>query len=156
MAGKCTIVDPVLDVLTGSFVVSLPVLAIGSNQDDVANAAFDYNINGVRYTKAAITTGTAPGTDVIPEDLFGAVAYDIDAAGTITVASATYNVTGYLTADLAVSGIPPVASGLARMGTVSASGSAAAFTFGTTLLDAANTTVAYTDGITNFQALALL
>lgn len=146
-------IDDIVAKLKGDYVVSLPVLAIGSNKDDVANAAFDYNIGGVRYTRAAITTGTAPGDDVIPEDTFGAVAFDIDATGTITVAEATANATGYVSATEAIAGIPAVASSKARMGTVTASGAEAAFTFGTTLLDAADTTVAYTDGITNFQAL---
>ena len=155
--GKCTTVDAriddIIDSLQGSFNVSLPALAIGSTATAVSNVAFDYQISGVRYTKAAVAAGTAPGNDVIPEDLFGAVALDIDAAGTITVAEASKNAIGYASAALAVAGLPALAAGKARMGTVSASGSEDDFTFGTTDLDAADTTVAYTDGDTANEAM---
>lgn len=152
-AANTVLVNDIRAKLKGDYNVSLPDLAIGSTATAVSNAAFDYQIAGVRYSKAAVAAGTAPGNDVIPEGLYGAVALDIDAAGTITVAEATANSTGYATAALAVAGIPAVASGKARMGTVSASISSGTFTFGTTDLDAANTTVAYTDGQTAFEAI---
>ena len=152
-AANTTLVNDIRAKLKGDYVVSLPTLAIGSTTTAVSNVAFDYTIGGVQYSKAAVTAGTAPGDDVIPEDTFGAVALDIDAAGTITVAEAADNATGYASAVLAIAGIPAVAADKARMGTVTASGSEDAFTFGTTLLDAADTTVAYTDGETHFQAI---
>jgi len=147
-----TLTNEIRAKLKGDYPVTKTVLAIGSNKDDVASAAFDFIIGGVQYSKAVITTGTAPGDDVIPEDTFGAVAFDIDAAGTITVAEATDNATGYASAALAIAGIPAVAATKARMGTVTASGAEAAFIFVTTLLDAVDTTVAYTDGQTHFEA----
>lgn len=122
-----------------------PTLAGGSNADDVANAAFEYIINGNLYNKAAITTGTAPGTDVIPQSLYGACAFDIGTDGTVDAVPATDNATGYASAALAVAGLPAVAANHARMGWVTVTKSDGAFTFGTTNLNAANTTVAFTD-----------
>jgi hypothetical protein len=154
---RCTTVSPTLDsiinALKGSFMVSKPVLAIGSTPANVANAAFTYQINGVQYSKAAVAAGTAPGNDVIPQAKYGAAALDIDAAGTITVAEAATNATGYATAALAIAGIPAVASGKARMGTVTATKSDGAFTFGATALNVANSTVAYIDALTAFQTI---
>lgn len=158
MGKKCTTVDPRIDdivaALQGDYNVSLPGLAIGSTPANVANLAFDYQIAGVRYTKAAVAAGTAPGNDVVPVDTFGAVALDIDATGTITVAEAADNVTGYATAAIAIADIPAVATGKARMGTVSVyRDTAGAFTFGTTSLADGDTTVVYTDSQTAYQTL---
>lgn len=119
-------------------------LAIGSTTTNVASAAFSYSINGTVYSKGAVVAGTAPGNDVVPTGLYGAVALDINAAGTITAVEAPANATGYATATLAVAALPDVAYDHVRMGYVTASKSDGAFTFGTTALNAANTTVAYT------------
>lgn len=140
-------------VLKGSFMVTKPTLAVGSTPANVSNIAFSYTIDGVQYAKAAVAAGTAPGNDVIPQSKYGAVALDINAAGTISVAEAAANATGYTTAALAIAGIPAVASGKARMGTVTVIKSDGAFTFGTTSLADANTTEVYTDGLTAFQAI---
>jgi len=148
-----TLVNNIRASLKGNYIVSLPVLAIGSNKDDVANAAFDFTINGIRYTKAAITAGTGPGDDVIPQSKYGAVAFDIGINGTVDVIEAVANSTGYASAALAIAAIPVPATDHARMGTVTAIKSDGDFTFGTTLLDAANTTVVYTDGETNLEAI---
>jgi hypothetical protein len=144
-------------ILGGQYVVSLPALAIGSTPANVSNVAFEYTVAGVQYSKAAVAAGVAPGDDVVPVDTYGAVALDIDAAGTVTVAEAADNVTGYATAVLAVAGIPAVAATKARMGTVSViRATAGAFTFGTTSLADGDTTVVYTDGLTSLQAAAAL
>jgi len=119
-------------------------LAIGTTNTAVSSDAFTYYIAGVKYVKAAVDDGTAPGNDVIPQTKFGAVAFDIDSAGTITAVEAADNATGYDTALLAVAGLPAAAVTKARMGYVTASKSDGDFTFGTTALDAENTTVAYT------------
>jgi len=167
MVGKCTrlfttdvqvgdiidLLNGVRSALVGDYPVSKPGLAIGTTATNVANDAFDYNIGGVRYTKAAVAAGTAPGNDVIPEDTYGAVAFDIDAAGTITAVEAPDNATGYASAALAVAALPAVAANKARMGWVTATSSSGAFTFGTTDLDAANTTVAYTDGDAGLETI---
>jgi len=157
---ECTTITPQLEALVetlqGDYNVSLPLLDIGTTPANVENVAFDYQIAGVRYTKAAVAAGTAPGDDVVPVDTYGAVALDIDAAGTITIAEAAKNSTGYISAALALEGIPAVATGKARMGTVSVfRDTAGAFTFGATSLADGDTTVVYTDSDTTFQALEL-
>ena len=126
-----------------------PNLVIGSTPANVATGAFDYSIAGVAYSKGAVVAGTAPGNDVVPLGLYGAVALDIDAAGTITAIEAPANATGYATAVLAAAALPTVVSTRVRIGYVTASKSDGTFTFGTTSLAAANTTVAYTDSATN-------
>ena len=174
MAGKCTTLDQTSTALAatatevnsnttltndiraklkGDYMVSKPGLAIGSTNTAVSNAAFTYQIGGVQYSKAAVAAGTAPGNDVVPQSTYGAVAFDIGADGTIDAIEAADNATGYASAALAIAGIPAAAADHARMGTVTATKSDGDFTFGTTALDAANTTVAYTDGDTAFEAI---
>lgn len=143
-----TLTNDIRAKMQGNYVIGVPALAIGSNADDVATAAFDFMIGGKLYSKAAVTAGTGPGTDVIPQETFGAVALDIGADGTIDAVSAADNATGYASAVLAVAGLPAAATGHARIGWVTVTKSDGDFTFGTTNLDAANTTVAYTDAPT--------
>jgi len=147
--GKLCVSDGLLIRRATDGVTSDPVLAIGSTPANVATAAFTYSINGTAYNKTAVAAGTAPGNDVVPLGTYGAVALDIDAAGTITAIEAPANATGYATAALAAAALPDVATTLIRIGYVTASKSDGAFTFGTTALNAANTTVAYTDSATN-------
>ncbi len=118
IAASITLVNDIRSKLKGNYNVSLPGLAIGSTATAVSNVAFDFQIAGVRYSKAAVAAGVAPGNDVIPQSTYGAVALDIVAAGTVTIAEAAANATGYASAALAIAGIPAVASGKARMGTV--------------------------------------
>lgn len=159
--GKCTTVNTtdtkiaaIVDAMTGNYVVSKPGLAIGSTPANVANVAFDYTIAGVRYTGSAVAAGTAPGNDVVPQDTYGAVALDIDNADTITVAEAANNATGYATAAAAIADIPAVASTKTRMGTVTVIRTTGDFTFGTTSLADADTTVVYTDSLTGGETVA--
>lgn len=153
VAAIVTLVNDIREKLKGSYLVSKPVLDIGSTTTAVASIAFDYTIAGVQYAKAAVSAGTAPGNDVIPQSTFGAVAFDIGADGTIDAIEATDNATGYASAALAAAGLPAAASDHVRMGYVTATKSDGAFTFGTTALNAANTTVAYTDGGTAIEAI---
>jgi len=97
--------------LQGNFVESLPALAIGSTKTNVANGAFDYLLGGKRYSKAANPVGTAGNADVIPQNKYGAMAFDIDNTGTITAISAVANAAGYASAALAVAGLPAPAAG---------------------------------------------
>lgn len=120
------------------------VLQIGTTPTAVANLAFNYVIAGIPYTKGATAAGTAPGNDVIPQGLWGAVAFDIAADGTIDVVGATANATGYATAALARAGCAAAGASHVRIGFVAAKKSDGAFTFGTTSLAAANSTVEYT------------
>lgn len=126
-------------------VESTAALAIGSTNTRVANGAFTYTLNATSgIAKGAVAAGTALGTDVIPATKYGAVALDINAAGTITAISAVDNATGYANAGAAVTGLPDPQYGYIRMGYVTMMKSDGAFTLGTTALNAANTTVAYT------------
>lgn len=149
-----SVVDSLAAAVQGDYLVTCPNLAIGSTVQNVANVAFSYIINGVLYYKAAVAAGTAPGNDVVPQGTFGAAAFDIDAAGTITVVEAADNATGYASAALAKAALAAVASDKVRLGGVTASKSDGAFTFGTTALNAANTTVAYFNGTGLFAAVS--
>ena len=134
-----------VQVFVASYPISAPTLAIGTTKTDIASAAFDYLIDVVQYAKGAVAAGTPPWTYEIPQNTYGAVALDIDAAGAITVAEATDNTTGYASAALAISGIPAVAVTKVRMGTVTVTRSDDDFEFGTDDLDITNSTVVYTD-----------
>uniref|UniRef100_A0A6M3J2Z9 Tail protein n=1 Tax=viral metagenome TaxID=1070528 RepID=A0A6M3J2Z9_9ZZZZ len=120
-------------------------LAIGTTVTAVSSDALVYIIGDKIYTKSAVDAGTAPGDDVVPTAKYGAVAFDIDASGTINAVEAYGNSAGYTTAINAVLGLPHVSDGRVRLGYVTATKSDGAFTFGTTALNAANSTVAYTD-----------
>ena len=146
--GLKTLLNSIRNTLAGDSLMCAPGLAIGSDTSAVAHAALHYTINGNIYYVAADAVGTKPGNDVIPTGKYGAVAFDIDATGTIGVSEAAVNATGYNTALLAIAGIPALASDKVRLGTVTATKSDGNFTFGTTALNAANSTVAYTSATT--------
>lgn len=130
--------------LGGDYLDSTAALAIGSSKANVANGAFEFHINGIEYSKAAVTAGTALSGDNVPQNKYGAWALDIGANGTIDIVPASENATGYDSAVLAVAGLPAVASDHVRMGYVTAMDSAAAFVPGTTELDVATVTEVYT------------
>lgn len=153
LTANTTLTNDIRSKLLGDYMVSRPGLAIGSTNTAVSNVAFDYTLSGVQYSKAAVAAGTAPGNDVVPQSTYGAVAFDIGADGTIDAIEAPDNATGYASAALAAAALPAAAADHARMGYVTATKSDGAFTFGTTALDAANTTVAYTDGGTAIEAI---
>ncbi len=130
-------------------------LKIGSTPANVYTGLCMYTVSGVVYTKAEVAAGTAPGNDVIPQGKYGAVALDIGADGTIDAVEAPANADpGYNSAALAAAALPAVAASHVRMGYVTAMKSDEAFTFGTTSLAAANTTVAYTSSAGVLAALA--
>jgi hypothetical protein len=129
-------------------------LVIGSTPANVATVEFLYTISGVVYSKAAVAAGTAPGNDVIVQAKYGAVAFDIGADGTIDVIEATNQAAAqFTTAVAAIAALPAAGSGHVRMGYVTAMKSDGAFTFATTSLAAANTTVAYTSSAGVLAAL---
>ena len=122
-----------------------PGLYMGSTNTAVAHIVFGYDIAGTGYASAADAVGTAPGNDVIPQNLYGAVAFDIGTNGTLDAVEATANAAGYASAALAIAGLPAVEAAHIRIGTVTAmSTEVAGFTFGTDALNAANSTVAFT------------
>lgn len=132
-----------LSYLSADQLVTSAELAIGSTVQNVANLQFSFVINGKLYTKAAVAAGTAPGNDVVPRGTYGCVAFDIGTNLTIDVVEAADNATGYASALAAAGGLPAVAADHVRIGYVTATKSDGDFTFGTTALNAANTTVAY-------------
>lgn len=146
-------VDSIVTELKRDAVIDSPRLAIGSDTSAVSFSTFDFEIAGVRYTKAGDATGVEPGNDVIPQSKYGAVAYDITTTGVITVVEASGNATGYDSAALAVAALPAVAASHVRMGWVTATKSDGTFTFGTTALNAANSTVAYTNAARKIDGL---
>lgn len=147
-----SVVNGIYAALAGNYLVVQPTLGIGSTATNVANVAFYYSIGGRVYYKAAVAAGTAPGNDVVPQGKFGAVAFDIGVNGTIDAIEAPGNATGYASALLAAAALPAPDADHARMGYVTATKSDGTFTFGTTALNAANSTVAYTDYLTVFNA----
>jgi hypothetical protein len=74
-------------------IINAPTLSVGSTPENVATTAFQYRIDGVTYTKAAVTAGTALGiTDTINTGtatgtFYGGFLAQIDAAGTISFKS---------------------------------------------------------------------
>lgn len=148
-----TVIDSIIAKLQGNYVIGVPALAIGSTKPDCATALFHYFIGGKHYIKAAVAAGSGLGNDVIPQNTYGAVALEIGADGTIDAIEATDNATGYASAALALAGIPAVSANHARVGTVSAIKTDGAFTFNTTDLDVANSTVVYTDATTRANAI---
>ena len=139
---------------TSEHVLTTATLAIGSNTDDVSTVAFSYVANGVAYSKAAVTTGTGPGNDVVPEDKYGAVAFDIGGHdGTPDPIEAAVNATGYDTAVLALAGIPAADSAHVRIGYITVMDSESTFTFGTDALNGSDVTTVYYSTIPAFDIM---
>jgi hypothetical protein len=153
-----TQVNDIINKVKGDYLVSKPGLTIGSSAATAVKnaAAFDFTINGVRYTKAISETAFAGTENDVPStgDLYGAWRLVIDAAGTITIQEAAANDTGYATSALALAGLPAVPADKAAVGTVTAlAADGTAFDPGTTELSAANITDAYADGGTALEAI---
>ncbi len=128
------------------------MLMVAMDHTAFLNEPVDGLVNYGGTIKAAVAAGTAPGNDIVPQAKFGAVAFDIGVNGTIDAIEAPANATGYASALLAAAALPAPAADHARMGYVTATKSDGTFTFGTTALNAANSTVAYTDYLTVFNA----
>lgn len=122
-----------------------PTLAIGtSDTAKVKHAAFDFEIQSKSYSKASsevALTGSA-----IPQSLYGAWSLKIATDGTITVAAAGDNGTGYATPRIALEALSTADAQSAYMGYVTVTKSDGAFTPGTTALNASNVTKTFTDG----------
>ena len=127
--------------------ITAPTLAIGSSDTKkVKNSAFTYDIQGVSYYKALAETSFS-GLSTVPQNKYGAFSLKIDTAGTVTIAEASDNATGYTTPGEAVAGIPVADSDSCYMGFVTVIETAAAgFVPGTTALDSGTVTDTYTDG----------
>ena len=138
---------------TSDHVLTTPTLAVGSNTDDVSSVAFNFVINGVAYAKAAVTAGTGTGNDLIPEDKYGAVAFDIGANGTIDTIEAGDNATGYDSAVLAIAGLAAAATDHVRIGNVTVMDSEGNFQFGTDALSGSDVTEVYYSTIPAFDIM---
>ncbi len=148
-----TLVNDIRARLKGDYLLSLPGLAAGSTPANVANVAFDFQIGGVKYSRAAVAAGTALTGDNVPQSTYGAWRLEIGVNGTVDIIEATGNGVGYAGAALAIAGLPAVSGNHASMGVVTAINSDAVFDPGTTSLGAATVTAAFTDGQTAFQAI---
>jgi hypothetical protein len=131
--------------MSGTGVYTVANLRIGTTNTNVRTDAFNFAIAGTGYTKAAVAAGTALAGDNIPDGKYGAWALDIGADGTVDVVPATGNGAGtYTTSPLAIAGLPDVEAAHVRLGNTTASNAGAVFDPGTTALDAATVTEAYT------------
>jgi len=119
LQGLITAVNSLRSFLVGgSGVFESTGLAIGSTDDQIASAAFNFGINGLVYTKAAVVAGTAPTAQTVTADKWALYRLSIQANGTITVAPAAGNVTGYATEKLAIAALPVTPANEADMGYV--------------------------------------
>lgn len=76
-----------LSELKTDSIINAPVLSTGSTAEQVATTAFQYRIDGVSYTKAAVAAGTAltsVATHTVAASKFGGFAAQINASGTIS------------------------------------------------------------------------
>jgi len=135
-----------------------PCLSIGTDPTKVLHAAFDYRISGFSYSKASSEVDLTG--DTIPQNKYGAWSLKIDTEGSITVAAATLNGTGYHTPRKALEGLTESDSESAYMGYVTViSTDAGGFVPGITQLDDVAVTDTYTDGrfeIRDTPTIALL
>ncbi len=98
-------------------IVNPSTLSTGSTAANVANTAFQFRIDGVAYTKAAVTAGTVLGiTDTINTGtatglFFGGFAIQITAGGVVTAkaAAADQVLTSAAAAEVAARAIEPTA-----------------------------------------------
>ena len=126
--------------------ITAPGLAIGATTTQVAYDAFSYDISGNTYSASA-SEAVFSGLSTVPQNKYGAFSLKISTAGTVTIAEASANATGYNTPGLAVDGLGVADSDSAYMGYVTVISTAAAgFIPGTTGLDAGAVTDTYTDG----------
>ena len=129
------------------FLNSAPSLAIGTTKTAVAHAEFTHWHEQTEYTEPALAAGKALAGDTIPQNKYGAFRLEIGADETLDLVAASDNATGYNTAELALAGLPAVSASHVAVGTITVTHTdIGGFVPGTTELDAAGVTAAYTDG----------
>ncbi len=134
--------------ITAEGILTGAMLAIGTDLTHVANSAFTFYVAGVNYPGMVNPVGTDPGSDLIPQGKYGAVAFDVGTDYTIHAIPATGNAGGYANAAAAIAGIPAVLASHARMGTVTVVSTAVAgFQFGIDALNLGTATVVYTSAV---------
>jgi hypothetical protein len=125
-------------------VLSQPLSYIGSTPANVANGEFWFEINGVRYYKAATAAGTAPTATTIPNGKWGLFGFEIGADGTIDKKDAAANATGYASEALALAALPAASAAHTLFMYVTVSrANAAGFVGATTSFADAQTTANY-------------
>lgn len=123
-----------------------PGLAIGtSDTTKVKHDDFTYEISGYSYSKSSSEVAFS-GLATIPQNKYGAFSLKIDTDGTITIAEASANSTGYDTPTKALLGLAYADSSSAYMGFVTVINTSGTFVPGTTALGASGVTATYTDG----------
>lgn len=130
--------------------ITSPGLAIGtSDTTKVLHSAFKYNINNDGYSKVSSEVSFS-GLDTVPQNKYGAFSLKIDEDGTITIAEASDNATGYNSEALAIDGLAEADNDSAYMGIVTViSTDSGGFVPGTTSLSDSAVTDTYTDGDPN-------
>lgn len=128
----------------GNYVNTAAGLAIGTTTTKVKTAnAIEYTIDGIRYSKAATDDlFTMTGMDTTAANKYNGAFLYLDSAGAASIVAATEGAT--------LAGITwpdPVVADKCCIGYVTVVKSDGAFTGGTTALNAANVTAAYTDGV---------
>lgn len=81
--------DEILSEGASDGIINASTLSTGSTAENIATTAFQYRIDGVTYTKAAVTAGTAVtaatiNTGTAAGDYYGGFVVQINAAGTIS------------------------------------------------------------------------
>lgn len=103
----------------GTGALTSPVLALGSTDTQVANSAFQYIVNGLDATKAAVAAGTALAAGTIPANTWGIYLFSINSSGTIAVAAGANNFSsGYASEAAAIAALPATPANQASMGYV--------------------------------------
>jgi len=127
--------------------ITSPTLVVGtSDTTAVKHSDFVYELNGVSYNKSSSEVSFT-GLNTVPQNKYGAFSLKIDSDGTITIAEADDNSTGYSTAGEAVEGLPAADSDSCFMGYVTViSTDSGGFVPGTTALSDTDVTDTYTDG----------
>ncbi|MFH2074245.1 MAG: hypothetical protein ABIJ57_02685 [Pseudomonadota bacterium] len=144
-----TLLNDIRTELLSDYLVTMPVLAIGSTKPDVSTIAFNYVVNGPMYYKAAVAAGTSlTPTTLVPQDMYSAWALDIGTNGTIDVLACAAQGTGYTPESAAIAALPAVAADHVRMGYLTVISDTGAYTPDTAELDDAALTVSYVDTAT--------
>lgn len=99
-------------------------LGRGSTDTAVATGKLTAAFGGIPETKAAVTTGTALTAQTVPASLWALYALDMVTGGTISVAPAALNTTGYATEALAIAALPARITAKARLGYITVLASA--------------------------------
>lgn len=132
--------------------------AIGSTPANVATPAFEFQILGTKYYKAAVAAGTAPTATTIPQNKYGLFGYEIGADGTIDSKDAAGNATGYATAAAAIAALPAASASHVLIGyVVVMSTDGGGFVGATTsFADAAVTATYYSASLALFPSTGLI